>query len=261
MGRRLGQHFLYDPGILDRIVDALDPQSSDAVLEIGPGEGTLTGRLLPRVATVVALERDAALAAALATPANPNLIVRAVDALDVRWDQLMREAGVTAPFKVVGNIPYYITSPLIDRALQYSTVPLTVFLIQKEVADRLVAPAGSKVYGALTVGVQTFAHVERLLTVKSGAFRPPPRVDSAVVRLRRRTAPLVADDRRTAFREFVVALFGLRRKQLGRSLRTVLGRDAEQVTAILGSLGLAPTTRVETVTPHQLARLFEVVAR
>lgn len=261
MGRRLGQHFLRDPRILDRIVDALDPVPTDAVLEIGPGEGTLTRRLLARVAKVVALERDHALAAALAESGEEGLVVGAVDAMECAWDEAMRAAGVPGAFKVVGNIPYYITSPLIDRALQYPQVPLVVFLVQREVADRLAAEPGSKAYGALSVGVQAYAEVERLFTVRAGSFRPPPEVDSAVVRLRRRAVPLVAHGHRAAFREFVVALFGQRRKQLGRSLRSVVEMEAAATEPVLEAVGVDPSRRVETLTPQQLAQLFRAVVR
>lgn len=261
MGRRLGQHFLHDPRILDRIVEALEPRPTDSVLEIGPGEGTLTRRLLGRVARVVALERDPALAAALAESAEPGLTVAAVDALECAWDEVITAHGGSGSFKVVGNIPYYITSPLIDRALRYPQVALIVFLVQREVADRLAAEPGSKAYGALSVGVQAYAEVERLFTVRAGSFRPPPQVESAVVRMRRRTLPLVGEGRRAAFREFVIALFGQRRKQLGRSVRTIVELDAESTGQVLRATGLDPTRRVETLTPQQLAQLFRAVVR
>jgi len=168
MGRRLGQHFLRDIAILDRIVDAIAPAADDTVLEIGPGDGTLTMRLLRRVARVVAIERDPGLAAGL--HGRDRLTVVTGDALEVPWPERT---------KVIGNVPYYITTPLIEKALTPPARPVTVFLVQKEVADRVVALPGGKAYGALSVGVQAVALAERLFVIRAGAFHPPPKVDSA----------------------------------------------------------------------------------
>ena len=183
MGARLGQHFLFDPAILGRIADAALVTPSDHVLEIGPGKGTLTRELARRAGRVTAIERDARLAAALAAAlAGSNVTVVPGDALKVAWPT----ADVIA-----GNIPYQITSPLIARALEPPRPRHIVFLIQREVADRLAAAPGSDAYGALSAGVQLVASVERLFGVKAGAFRPPPRVESAVVRITPLAQPLV----------------------------------------------------------------------
>lgn len=252
MGRRLGQHFLFDPSILDRIVDALDPTPSDVVLEIGPGRGTLTRRLVPRVDRVVAIERDDELASRLAADEIPNLRVLADDALAVDW---AAAAGADS-FKVVGNIPYRITSPLIERAQSLAAVPIVVFLVQREVADRLAAAPGTRAYGSLTVGAQVVATVERLFTVPPGAFRPPPKVDSAVVRFRRLPRPPLDEGDRVAFRTFVTGLFSHRRKTLGRSLRLVLDAPADRAAAVLDRAGIPPGHRVETLSPESLVRLY-----
>ena len=257
MGRRLGQHFLFDPSILDRIVGALEPASGDVVLEIGPGRGTLTERLLPRVGRVVALEKDPALAAGLRERAAGSLEVVDGDALKLDWHGLVSGAvGTPCAYKVVGNIPYYITSPLIEKALTAPLPRVVVFLVQREVADRLVAAPGTREFGALTVGVGVVADVERLFGVPAGAFRPRPKVESAVVRLTPRAEPLVGEQEHPAFRRFVQALFGRRRKQLAGILRGVSGLGRDEVEARLAALGLAPTARPETVTVPRFVGLY-----
>jgi 16S rRNA (adenine1518-N6/adenine1519-N6)-dimethyltransferase len=277
--RPLGQHFLADPAILDRIVDAIDPQPGDLVLEIGPGTGTLTRRLAPRVGRVVAIERDARLAAALrraegGTPPLPETVtVVEGDALAVDWPATLGGApgrhpaasrdrpAAGAGFKVIGNIPYYVTSPLIERALRPPLPAVVVFLVQREVADRVVAAPGRKAYGALSVGVQAVARAERLFVVRRGAFRPPPAVDSAVLRLTPRPDPVVASEERAAFRAFVVGLFGQRRKQLARALREAAGLSAAEATQACAAVGVPPSARPETLTVADFARLFRQAAR
>jgi 16S rRNA (adenine1518-N6/adenine1519-N6)-dimethyltransferase len=267
--RRLGQHFLRDPAILDRIVDALDPGPDDVVLEIGPGEGTLTRRLAPRVRQVVAIEKDERLAEALggagsgkrSPPVPGNVTVRVADALDLDWSREVPLPAAGSRWKVIGNIPYQITSPLIEKALTPPPPAVIVFLVQKEVADRVTAAAGSKAYGALSVGVQTVALAERLFTVKAGAFAPPPQVDSAVLRLTPLARPLVPDRERAGFRRFVVGLFGQRRKQLARSLREVAALDKDSAARAAHQAGVGATARVEDLTPAELVQLFAAVTR
>lgn len=260
MGQRLGQHFLADQGLLDRIVDALEPDPNDVVIEIGPGRGTLTHRLAPRVGRVTAIERDRVLASALSGSVPANVRVVEGDALEANWPTLVSDPTAHR-FKVIGNIPYYITTPLIEKALSPPLPVTVVFLVQKEVADRLGAPPGSKTYGALSAGVQAIASVERLFVVKKGAFRPPPKVDSAVVRLRPLQKPLVADHEREAWRRFLAQLFSQRRKQLRRSLRSLTGGTKEAVEAVLGGLGIDPAARPELLSPQALVALFRTVAR
>jgi 16S rRNA (adenine1518-N6/adenine1519-N6)-dimethyltransferase len=157
---------------------------------------------------------------------------------------------------VIGNIPYYITSPLIEKALTPPLPACVVFLVQREVADRLAAPPGGKRYGALSVGVQAVCRVEKLFVVKAGAFRPAPRVDSAVVRFTPRADPLVAPDEAAAFRAFVSACFSRRRKQLRNAVMAATGWQAAAVSALLVTLGLNPTARPETLEPEAFARLL-----
>lgn len=249
--RRLGQHFLFDPRILARIADALEAKPSDTVLEIGPGPGGLTTALAQRAGRVVAIEKDRELAAELRRRL-PRITLVEGDALDADWRQV---AG--PDFLLAGNIPYHITSPLIDKALEPPMPRRVVFLVQKEVADRVVAAPGTADYGALSVGVQAVAEAERLFGVPAGAFRPRPQVDSAVLRLRPAAAPLVGADSRAGFRRLVVGLFGFRRKQLLRGVRHLTGWDAGRVEEVLERVGLDPTVRPESLDPAQFARLFK----
>jgi len=270
----LGQHFLFDPQILRRIVDALDPQPGEVVLEIGPGKGTLTRELLARGLNVVAVEKDKRLAkecgARSAEWGADHLRIVPGDALRLNWHDLL-EPTRTAPhsalptprfllrtphFKVVGNIPYAITTPLIDKALTPPLPQRVVFLVQAEVADRVTARPGTGAYGALTVGVQSQCAATRLFTVRRGAFTPPPRVESAVIVLVPLTTPLVAPEEAGEFRRFVTACFGFRRKQLRGVLRGVTGAEPGAVDAGIAELGLDPRARPETLGVADFVRLL-----
>jgi len=308
VGRRLGQHFLFDPTVLRRIVDALDPQPSDVVVEIGPGKGTLTAQLAQRVGRVIAIEKDQELAEELRDRCQgsgvrgqrpgvrdqgsgigrqgleAHVAVVHGDALRLDWHELVaRHTGHPTPdprhlipdtrhltpdtrhltpdtcFKLIGNIPYYITSPLIDKALTPPLPSCIVFLVQKEVAERLAAPPGDKTYGALSVGVQAVADVEQVFTVRRGAFRPAPAVDSAVVRMTPRLERLITLDEAPAFRTFVLGLFGRRRKQIAGIVRATTGRGPEDVARVLDSLGIDATARPETLSVSTLVALFRAV--
>ena len=203
--RRLGQHFLSDPRILQRIADALEPTAAVTVLEIGPGPGGLTAALAARAGRVVAIEKDPDLVPRLRAR-FPDVTVVEGDALELDWHALGGPGAL-----VTGNIPYNITSPLIDKALLPPRPPRIVFLVQKEVADRVTASAGESAYGALSVGVQAVARAERLFVVPAGAFHPRPKVDSAVLRLTPFHPPLVTDADLPRFRRMTVGLFGFRR--------------------------------------------------
>jgi len=263
----LGQHFLRDPKLLTQIVDALEPAPGDVVLEIGAGQGSLTEQLLARGLRVIAIEKDRRLAAELGTRnaerGTERLTVVQGDALRLEWQALLdtdaavpRSAFHVPRFKVVGNIPYAITSPLIDKALTPPLPERIVFLVQREVADRLAARPGSRAYGALSVGVQATCRVERLFGVPAGAFHPAPRVASALVRLTPRPDPLVAPAELRAFRAFVTACFTRRRKQLRNVVIAATGRPAPAVLAGLAQLGLDPAARPETLAPEQFVRLL-----
>jgi len=268
-GRRrpLSQHFLADPNILGRIVDALEPAPADVVIEIGAGKGSLTEQLIPRVGHVIAIEKDRRLAHECgvrnAECGVENAIIVQGDALKLSWHALL-DAHPSIPhsalriphFKVVGNIPYAITSPLIEKALTPPLPERIVFLVQAEVAERAAAAPGSRAYGALSVGLQASCRVEKLFTVKPGAFDPPPRVDSVLLRLTPLTAPVVGPDEAAALRAFVTACFSRRRKQLRNVLMAVTGRPAAVVVEGLRTLGLDPMARPETLAPTAFAQLL-----
>jgi 16S rRNA (adenine1518-N6/adenine1519-N6)-dimethyltransferase len=238
--RRLGQHFLSDPTILARIADALDPEPGETVIEVGPGRGSLTEVLLARGLHVIAIEKDRGLAAALAP--HENLTVVTGDALKLDWHRYGAD-------QVIGNIPYYITSPLIDKALAPPIPKRVIFLVQDEVADRIAAKPGGRIYGALSVGVQAVCRVEKLFTVAPGAFRPPPKVKSALLRLTPLAVPLVGPGEVAPLRAFVTACFSRRRKQLHNA---VPGATA----AALTGLGFDPKARPETLAPADFVRLL-----
>jgi 16S rRNA (adenine1518-N6/adenine1519-N6)-dimethyltransferase len=236
------------------------------VLEIGAGPGTLTRVLAERVGHVIAIEKDARLAERLGEEGRgkgEGIRVVCGDALRLDWHELIRSSlpssPFSLPFKVVGNIPYAITSPLIDKALTPPLPERIVFLMQAEVATRLAAAPGSKQYGSLSVGVQVLCHVESLFGVAPGAFRPPPRVRSAVVRLRPLDHPLIVPGEGDGFRAFVQACFSLRRKQLINVLRAVTEGPAEVVQGWLAALGIDVKQRPETLHPHQFVALFRRV--
>jgi 16S rRNA (adenine1518-N6/adenine1519-N6)-dimethyltransferase len=248
--RRLGQHFLSDPRLLARIADALGAGAGDTVLEIGPGPGGLTAALAERAGRLVAIEKDRELVPSLRARFPQATIVEA-DALEADWQAL---AGPR--FLVAGNIPYNITSPLIDKALEPPRPERIVFLVQKEVADRVTARPGEPAYGALSVGVQSVARAERLFTVPAGAFQPRPKVDSAVLRLTPLAEPLVSAVEQGSFRRLVVGMFGFRRKQLARGLRELTGWEAARVAGLLAGLGIGPEVRPEVLPPESFVGLL-----
>jgi len=250
--RRLGQHFLTDPRLLARIADALEAGPQDVVLEVGPGMGGLTAPLLARAGQVIAVEKDRELIPIL-RERFPNLNLIEGDALELDWHTLVPSGGTG--LLVTGNIPYNITSPLIDKALLPPRPRRIVFLVQKEVADRVIAAPGTPDYGALSIGVQAVARAERLFTVAAGAFKPRPKVDSAVLRLTPLSRPLISDEERESFRVLVVGLFGFRRKQMLRGIREFTGWDAPRVSGLLAMAGIPETVRPEVLSAAEFVRL------
>ncbi len=202
---------------------------------------------------VTAIEKDRVLAAEV-QEALPNVRVTVGDALTLDW-RATAGAGPGEPLYVAGNIPYNITSPLIGKALTPPRPARIVFLVQAEVADRLSAEPWGPDYGALSIGVQAVARVQKLFRVPAGAFHPRPRVDSAVVRLIPLEQPLVADGDLDSFRRMVVGIFGYRRKQLVRGLRELTGWPAVRVTGVLDSLEMPGANRPEAVPPAGFVRL------
>src|SRR3954469_20461005 len=187
--KSLGQHFLTDRRILGRIADALHLTGTETVLEIGPGRGALTDILVDRAGRLIAIEYDRALAAMLREryARRSNVLVAEADVLEVSLGEL-----AAGPYVLVGNVPYYITTPILFHALVPPRAERAVYLVQREVAQRLVAKPGGKEYGALTVNVAAVARAETLFGVPSGAFAPPPKVESAVVRITPLAQPLIS---------------------------------------------------------------------
>ena len=259
--KSLGQHFLRDPKLLASIAQASEAGPGDVVLEIGPGPGGLTEALLDRGATVVAIERDGRLMSGLARKfADRPLVLAEGDALEMDWPGLVAPwTRLGATWRVVGNIPYYITSPLLDKALQPPLPASITFLVQEEVARRIVATEGDSDYGALTVGIQAAAEPELAFDIGRRHFVPPPKVDSAVIHLRPRAESLVPINQLVAFRRLVVSLFSYRRKRIHRALRLALPLDADQATTVLAASGIDADLRPEAVPVEGFISLLAVL--
>jgi len=254
--RSLGQHFLVDRGIIRRIVAAAAVGPDDTVLEIGPGRGILTEGLLGAGARVVAVEMDRGLHAALEERlgGEERLMLHHGDAL--RFDL----SALPAPYKVVANLPYQVTTPLLFRLLEAHPAPaVAVVMIQREVADRLLAAPGTKEYGVLTVGVRARATAEACFPVPPGAFRPPPKVRSMVVRITPLAAPVVPDAEMAGFMAVVRAAMGRRRKTLRNAL-AALGRPVPEIEAALAAAGIDPGVRGETLDVPDFLRLHAALA-
>ena len=252
--KRFGQHFLHDPGIIARIVRALEAHPGDRLVEIGPGRGALTAQLLalPGI-TLDAIEIDRDLAELLRTrfTGAPHLTLHGGDALEFDFSALARERG--GPLRVLGNLPYNISTPLLFHLLQHADaiIDLTLML-QREVAARLAAAPGDRDYGRLGVMLAPRVQVQRLFEVGPGAFQPPPKVWSAVVRLTVRQPPFpLSPD----YARIVAAAFAQRRKTLRNALSQIL--TAEQIRAC----GVDPGARPETLAPAAFNTLAEAAGR
>jgi 16S rRNA (adenine1518-N6/adenine1519-N6)-dimethyltransferase len=244
--KRFGQHFLHDPAVIARIVAAVRLQPGEAAVEIGPGRGALTGGLLEAAGQLDAIEIDRDLATLLRGrfAADSGLTLHEADVLDFDWRALAAARG--RPLRLIGNLPYNISTPLLFRLLECIEVIHDMhFMLQREVADRILASPGSDAYGRLGVMLAPRLGAERVLDVGAGAFQPAPRVTSTVVRLR----ALDAAPPPPLYGAIVSAAFGQRRKTLRNSLREYL--DAAQISA----LGLDPGARAEQLSPAQFAAL------
>lgn len=251
--KSLGQHFLTDRRILGRIADALQLQGGETVVEIGPGRGALTDILAERAGRLIAVEVDRALAAMLREryERRNNVLIAEADVLEVSLGEL-----AAGPYVLVGNVPYYITTPILFHALERPRAERSVYLVQREVADRLTASPGSKEYGALTVNVAAVARAETLFKVPAAAFSPPPKVESAVVRITPLESPVVSPAEEEPLRKLVQGAFGMRRKQMRRVIRTLRSLSAEDADAVLDAAGIEPEARPETLSVEQFVRLL-----
>ena len=245
--KRFGQHFLHDPGVLKRIVEAIAPASGDAIVEIGPGEGALTRPLLARVPHLTAIEIDRDLAARLTAefPAD-RLTVISADVLD--YDFSTFPDGV----RVVGNLPYNISTPILFHLARHADrVRDMHFMLQLEVVQRMVAKHSTPDYGRLSVMLQTRFKMQKLFNVAPGAFRPPPKVDSAVVRLVPLQEKMKCDE--AVFEKIVRQAFSARRK----TLRNALPLRPEDY----GELGIDPRLRPENLSPADYVRIARRIER
>ena len=256
--KRFGQHFL-EAAWVAKLVDALATQPDDTFLEIGPGRGALTAPLASRVKRLVAVEIDRDLAAALPSQL-PDVHVVQADFLDVNLPDLLRDER--HPVRVVGNLPYNVASPILFKLLHDADdgrlLRDATLMLQKEVADRLVARPGSTAYGALAIQVALLADADRILSLPPGAFRPPPKVKSAVVRLRFRPPALEVGDR-LVFEKLVRGLVLQRRKTLGNALKPVADSMGRSAAEVIERARLDPRRRPEALSLDDMARLSRAV--
>ncbi len=267
--KRYGQHFL-EAAWADKLIAAIAPQPGDRFLEIGAGPGALTLRLAPRVAHLTAVEVDPAMVETLRPKLPPNVTLVEGDFLDV--DVASLDAG---PLRVAGNLPYNVSSPILFRLLDWAASGIrqkgaasfsgkeaapflmdATLMVQREVAERIEATPGGGDYGPLGILTQLHADVRRVLTLPPGAFRPAPRVHSAVVALRFR-APAVAVPDEAAFTAMVRSMFTQRRKTLSNALRTYAESRGARAADILARAGVDPRRRPETLQLEELARLAD----
>lgn len=254
--KSLGQNFLIDPNLQRKIVEALGAGSGDEVLEIGPGRGALTDHLEGAVGRLVLVELDDDLAAALEDrfAGRPDVTVVHEDILDV---DLQAHVGDPGALLVIGNIPYNITTPILFRLLERPRPQRIVLMVQDDVAERIVAPVGTRAYGALSVGVRSVASVERLFGVGRRSFRPVPRVDSAIIRIEPFLPERTSAEEEARSRTLVRAAFQWRRKQLGKILRDHPEIMASEDVAreAVEAAGVALTDRPERVSPEGFVRM------
>jgi 16S rRNA (adenine1518-N6/adenine1519-N6)-dimethyltransferase len=260
--RALGQHFLRDDAVAERMVGLVKPTGRDLVVEIGPGQGALTGRLVRASGRVLALEVDQSLAAALHErfADAPHVEIRAADARSFDYAGL----GALKPdpagrVVVVGNLPYSVGKPILQALVEAGPVlDEMALMLQKEVAERVAAAPGGKTYGSLSVLTQLSCEARLAFTVPPGAFRPPPQVDSAVIHLRARREPPVPVGDKARLRAVILAAFGQRRKSLANALASGLGLPVERARAMCAAAAIDAGRRAETLSLAEFARLAEV---
>jgi 16S rRNA (adenine1518-N6/adenine1519-N6)-dimethyltransferase len=257
--KRFGQHFLEAPWVA-KLIDSLETRPDNTFLEIGPGRGALTKPLAPRVARLIAVEIDRGLAADLASDAPANVEIVAGDFLEVDLDEAL--SGATLPVRVLGNLPYNVSSPILfkllsaqDEGRRFSDATL---MLQREVADRLTAAPGTGEYGALAIQVALHADVRRTMTLPPGAFRPPPKVTSAVVTLRFRPPAVDVGDP-AVFERLVRGVFLQRRKMLTNALKPVADGRGHSASEVLQRAGIDGRRRPETLTLDEMSQLARAV--
>lgn len=264
--KKYGQNFLIDGNILGKIMDAAQITEKDCVLEIGPGIGTMTQYLAERAKSVVAVEIDKNLIPVLQETLSSYHNVKVIhdDILKVDIERIVREENNGRPVKVVANLPYYITTPIIMTLFEnHIALQSITIMVQKEVADRMQAVPGTKDYGALSLAVQYYAKPEIIMRVPASCFMPKPNVDSAVIRLSRYDKPPVETEDEAWLFAVIRASFNQRRKTLVNGLSNAggLGVGKETAAKVIARMGLSPTVRGETLTLEQFAELSNYLFR
>ncbi|MGI6766622.1 MAG: 16S rRNA (adenine(1518)-N(6)/adenine(1519)-N(6))-dimethyltransferase RsmA [Lentihominibacter sp.] len=265
--RSLGQNFITDRNVLNKIVEGAEIGPEDLVIEIGPGFGALTAELAQVSSRVVAIELDSRLIPILQSTLkeydNVELVNRDILKADIGTiiDEYRDTGKFTGKARIAGNLPYYITTPIIMKILESEAdVDSITVMMQKEVADRIEAEPGSKTYGAISVAVQYYCTVSRVASVARSCFIPPPNVDSAVLNLKiRKEKPAEVKDRKVFF-DCIKAGFGQRRKTLLNSLSGAGGTEKERVKEILEAAGIEPGRRAETLSVEEFARIANEMA-
>ena len=254
----MGQHFLKNPSILKKIIQVIAPQKNDLIIEIGAGKGALTFPLAQKAGQVIAIEKDPRLIPALQKKRSSNLLLLNEDVLKVDFQELIRKnsmPGSTA--KLVGNLPYSISSPLLLKVQENKTLfSLYVFLLQKEFAERLCAKPCSKNYAPLSILLQVDFTIRLHFTIASGSFSPPPRVESALISMKKRSKPLFSIKEEWAFREFLKEAFQQRRKTLYNNLKRMKYPSAF-LDEVFEKLNLKRVIRPEELSISQFVILFE----
>lgn len=247
--KRFGQNFLHDQGIIQKIIQGINPQRDDNIVEIGPGKGALTASLLDRAGSLNVIELDRDLIPILQhnLDHSEHLHIHNVDALKYDFSQLADQPNT---LRIVGNLPYNISTPLLFHLMSFSSIVKDMhFMLQKEVVDRITAEPNSKTYGRLSVMLQYHCFTEKLFTVKPGAFNPPPKIDSAIIRLIPYKEPPVKVDNQALFSQIVSQSFSQRRKTLRNNLKGILSEEE------IASVDINPAARAETLTIEQFASL------
>ncbi|MEE9445053.1 MAG: 16S rRNA (adenine(1518)-N(6)/adenine(1519)-N(6))-dimethyltransferase RsmA [Cocleimonas sp.] len=248
--KRFGQHFLHDQGVIQKLVHEINPLPSDRIVEIGPGLGALTFPLLEKLDVLNVVEIDRDVIQRLRLKNISNLVIHEQDALNFEFDQLVGPSGL----RVVGNLPYNISTPLIFHLLESAaTIKDMHFMLQNEVVERITAVPGNKTYGRLSVMVQYYCETEYLFFVAPESFSPPPKVDSAILRLIPRKAFSVKANSEKNLGRLVTQSFSMRRKTLRNNLKKLI--SAEQIEG----LGIDPSARAETLRVEDFVKLSNLL--
>lgn len=259
--KALGQHFLKDPFILRRIITHISPQKEDFIIEIGAGKGALTFPLAEKAGKVIAIEKDKAFVPLLRRKNFSNLKILEVDVLKIDFKEIIKnERDFKERVKLVGNLPYSISSPLLFKTFQdRELISECIFLIQKDVAERVCAQPGSKKYAPLSILFQNYFSIKLLLVVGPESFKPPPQVKSALISLKKRVDPLFPIKREKDFHAFLKGVFRSRRKTLVNNLKMLNYPDSKIRETFL-KLSLSTMLRPEELSLSQFVELFEFLA-